>query len=217
MKTRKTLKQKQCYFLFLSLTVLLVGCGNRNSKSNQENYEPLVEQTIQKPRNKNYVGREIPVRDNPDSDFKIVKAQITGTFKNPNSQGYEIRFWVVPKKDITVFNSQYQTQWGNTEDGRLLQYDISNYYLFLRFVTSEGETINCDMIAPYSNFIDYVDETTANPKFYSKAAKNHPAGELCHEEGTRTSLHIDKFGLIDDLDHIEFIDIDDYSAWLFKH
>lgn len=213
---------KQPSLVFTLLLLLLVGCGNKNNKSNedlgiQENKTLLVEEVIQQPRNKNYIGREIPVKDNPDSDFKIVIAKITDTFENSNTQGYEIRFWITPKTDITVYNSQWQTQWGGVKEGRLPEYDISNYYLFLRFVSSEKETISCDMISPYSNLSDYVSESMVNPKYYDKAVKKHPAGEWCHEEGTKISLHVDRYGLIEDLDHIEFIGRDDFSQWLNQH
>lgn len=206
---------KQFNLLFILLLLMsLGGCGNGNSKGIHEGSTSQAEEAVQKPSNKPYVGREIPIVDNPESDFKIVKAKITGTIENSGSGGYELRLWIMPKKEITVYNSQYQTQWGYTKEGRLSKYDISNYYLYLRFVTSEGETIGCKMIAPFSNSYDYVSETTVNPKYRSKAVKKHPAGEWCHEEGTRAALHIDRFRLIDDLDHIEFMDKDDYSQWL---
>ncbi|QIU93398.1 hypothetical protein [Bacteroides faecium] len=207
------MRQSNLLFAFL-LLMLLGGCGNRNNKSIQEGGKSSAEEIALQPRNKNYVGREIPVVDNPESDFKIVTAKITGTFENSNAQGYEIRFWITPKNDILVYNSQHQVKWGDTEEGRLAKYDISNYYLFLRFVTSEGETISCDMISPYSNLGDYVAETTVNPQYGTKTVKKHSAGEWCNEEGTKTSLHYDEFRLIDDLDHIEFISKDDYYQWL---
>lgn len=208
---------KQFNLLFILLPLLLLGgCGNRNNKSTQEGDISPAQGTIQQPRNKNYVGREIPVTDNPESDFKIVTAKITGTFENSNAQGCEIRFWITPKREITVYNSQHQVQWGCAKEGRLSEYDISNYYLFLRFVTSEGETISCDMISPYSNLGDYVAEATVNPQYGTKAVKKHSAGEWCNEEGTKTSLHYDEFRLIEDLDHIEFIGKDDFYRWLLQ-
>lgn len=206
------------FYLFVNilLFILLGSCGSKNSKSTQEIEVPSIKEEPQQPRNKNYIGREIPVKDDPESDFKIVIAKITDTFENSSGKAYSIRFWITPKKNISIYNSQYQTQWGSVAEKRLPKYDISNYYLFLKFVTSEGETISCDMISPYSNLSSDVVDCTVNPKYRAKMEKVHMAGEWCHEEGTKVTLFFDKFGLIEDLDHIEFMDREDFKQWLFR-
>ena len=141
--------------LLLVLAMYVCACGNRqrNGTPTQANDSIIVEVPQQVG-----VGSILPVTVTGESDFEIKKVQITGTFQNSSSRGYELRIWTAPKRDISVFPSQYQRHWGDTKEGILSTYDISNYYLYIKYLTADDELIACEMFSPYSNMSDLVNE-----------------------------------------------------------
>ena len=200
--------------LLLVLAMYVCACGNRqrNGTPTQANDSIIVEVPQQVG-----VGSILPVTVTGESDFEIKKVQITGTFQNSSSRGYELRIWTAPKRDISVFSSQYQRHWGDTKEGILSTYDISNYYLYIKYLTADDELIACEMFSPYSNMSDLVNEKCANPKYYTRKMQTHPAGEWCHPEGTLEYLHTDKYMLITRIHHIEITKKSFYNRWLNQH
>lgn len=200
-------------FIISALLLLTIcACGNKSTSETKNAVEESASVNL-KTLNKK-VGNTLPVEDATESDFEIKEAKITGIFENPSSAGYEIRLWTAPKRNITVFCSQWQKHWGDTDEGILPKYDIANYYIYIKFLTNNNKLIACEIFAPYSNLGDYITKKRTTPKFYTKKEQAHPAGEWCNEEGTLIHLHIDEERLITRLHHIEVTTKEFYKNWL---
>lgn len=200
-------------FIINALLLLIVcACGNKGTSAPQNIVEESSSVSLNTLNKK--VGSVLPVEDATKSDFEIKEAKVTGIFENSSSAGYEIRIWTAPKRDITVFCSQWQKHWGNLDEGILPKYDVANYYVYIKFLTKDNKLIACEKFAPYSKLSDYITEKLTSSKFYTKKEQVHPAGEWCNEEGTLIHLHIDEERLITRLHHIEVITKEFYKNWL---
>lgn len=200
------------FIINILLLLAICSCDNK-STSETKNAVKESSSVSLKILNKK-VGNVLPVEDATESDFKIKEAKITGIFENLSAAGYEIRLWTAPKRDITVFCSQWQKHWGDTDKGILPKYDIANYYIYIKFLTKDNKLIACEMFAPYSNLGDYITEKRTSPKFYTKKEQIHSVGEWCNREGTLIHLHIDEERLITRLHHIEVTTKEFYKNWL---